>query len=149
MQRKNMDKLKALILEKFQCLGCGNCCELANGYVYARPEEAVCIAKYLEMDIIAFLQKYTLKENGWLILSSAKFRANCFLDEHKKCQIYEVRPKNCRTYPDWFSVWKNYETFLKETEFCPGLKKVFMDLHKIFTEDFGDINNIDSKRFEK
>jgi len=62
MQRKNMDKLKALILEKFQCLGCGNCCELANGYVYARPEEAERIAKYLGLDMVTFLKQNTLKE---------------------------------------------------------------------------------------
>ncbi|MBT7087477.1 YkgJ family cysteine cluster protein [bacterium] len=149
MQRKNMDKLKEKILKNFKCLGCGHCCELEGGYVYARPEEAERIAKYLGLDMVTFLKQNTLKENGWLILSSPRFKPACFLDKNKCCQIYEVRPKNCRTYPDWFSVWKNYETFLKETEFCPGLKRAYDGLHKIFTEDFGDINNIDSKRFEK
>jgi uncharacterized protein len=127
---KNMEKLKAKVLKNFECLECGNCCRLETGYTYCRPEEAEQIAAFLKMDIYTFISKHTIKENGWLILSSPKFATSCFLDKNNRCQIYDVRPENCRTYPDWVSVWKSDDLFRAETKTCPGLKKT---LEKITT----------------
>ena len=124
-KKEDLSKIKEYVISNFKCDGCGNCCVLDKGFVYCTPEETKKIAKFLEMDLLTFLSEYTIKEKGWTILSSPKFNPHCFLDQHNMCSIYDVRPEKCRIYPNWNSIWKDFDSFLKEAETCPSLKKAY------------------------
>ena len=119
---KEIEAIRKNILSKFKCQGCGNCCKLENGYVYINEEEANQIARYLNLSLWVFKEKYVLKENGWLVISSPRHNPNCFLDKHQQCLIYPFRPKECQSYPNWPYLWRSYESLIAETNLCPGLK---------------------------
>lgn len=83
------------------------------------------MAEKLELPISEFKEKFVLEENGWQLIAKPGFRKNCFLDKNNNCQVYEARPKKCRTYPDWPEIFQSEETLKKETELCPGLRKAY------------------------
>ncbi len=112
---------KKTILKKFQCQNCGNCCKF-KGYVYINQKEIHAIADYLELFISDFITKYTIKEDNRYLISSPKFQPNCFLDTNNICTIYPVRPKACKTYPDWDHIWQSNNSLLQESKICEGLK---------------------------
>lgn len=45
-----------------------------------------------------------------------------FLNEDKKCSIYDVRPKQCVKYPFWDSIINSEENWNEEAESCEGIK---------------------------
>ncbi|MCP5022114.1 MAG: YkgJ family cysteine cluster protein [bacterium] len=106
----------------FSCTACGNCCT-SNGeyaYVYVTPPEIQAIASHLGMTKPAFQAKYCLETDGWITLSMPD--SGCvFLDAERRCQIYEARPRQCRTWPFWQEnlkpgVWQGSMKVI-----CPGL----------------------------
>jgi Fe-S-cluster containining protein len=114
------------ILASFKCQNSGNCCK-AGGYVYVTSDNIEKMAKILHKNPIDFRQMYTQKDNGWDIIASPNFNANCLLDENNKCKVYEARPLACRTYPNWPSIWQSDSTVIEESKSCPGLKQAITD----------------------
>ena len=57
--------------------------------------------------------RYSLNEfqNGDCVFFDSKTR---------KCQVYEARPRQCRTWPFWDSNLKSPEAWEKTCEVCPG-----------------------------
>lgn len=88
------------------CKGCGKCCsesvgasfvEAANIYVYLHEN------KLFTKELLEQIMKY--------YLDIYKVRNKCpFLDEYKRCILYDVRPLNCRLYGHWTKV--DYESNL-------------------------------------
>jgi len=123
-QPNTLLELKQKILAAFQCQQTGNCCK-KEGVVYATGPELEAMAAYLNMPLADFLQKFVVLDNGWRVLANTKHRPNCFLNDSKGCSIYPVRPKACKTYPDWPEIWGSMESIVYETTVCKGLKKAF------------------------
>ncbi|MFA5879738.1 MAG: YkgJ family cysteine cluster protein [Candidatus Margulisiibacteriota bacterium] len=123
LTQSELQDLRNKVIADFICLGCGNCCKYP-GYVYADHEEVKQIAAFLNIFIVDFIDQYTQKENNYFVLSSLKFNPNCFLDQNQKCAIYPVRPKACKTYPDWDYLWNDFRILQNETDLCLGLKKL-------------------------
>ncbi|RAP32665.1 hypothetical protein DID77_04295 [Candidatus Marinamargulisbacteria bacterium SCGC AG-439-L15] len=113
---------KDQILNAFECQQTGNCCR-ADGYVYANAKEIERMATHLEIDVSTFMARYVKTENGWTLISDLSHRPTCFLREDGGCGIYEVRPKQCRTYPNWPELWTSKEALMKETLLCKGLRR--------------------------
>ena len=104
---------------RFECLQCGRCCTGRPGTVYVSRSEITAIAQYLrtsESDLIRrflypFKDSYSVKEE-------ADGRCMFYRDG---CQIYAVRPNQCKTYPFWFSAMRSKAAWDYATGSCPGI----------------------------
>ncbi|MCJ7617073.1 MAG: YkgJ family cysteine cluster protein [Desulfobacterales bacterium] len=107
------------------CENCsGYCCTGESGNIWVDNEEIKKIAGFLDLSADQFIKyyltkvyyRYSLKE----LKISGNFQCVFFDDKNKNCSIYEVRPKQCRTFPFWDYFKDNTEEAFKE---CPGVKK--------------------------
>ena len=83
---------------RFKCTGCGKCCTGTPGYVWIGKTELEEMSAHLKISPEEFVKKYTRLVNGHLALLEKKPSYDCIFLKGKLCQIYEVRPKQCRTY---------------------------------------------------
>ncbi|NGX33920.1 MAG: hypothetical protein K1060chlam1_00263 [Candidatus Anoxychlamydiales bacterium] len=106
----------------FKCLkNCANCCSGAPGYVWLEDIDIEKVSKFLKISKKDFLKKYTrsIKEKISLIENFKNYDC-CFLKD-KKCQIYDVRPGQCKTFPFWKSILKSPNSWEGEKNHCPGI----------------------------
>lgn len=105
---------------QFSCTGCGDCCTGAPGYVWVNQQEIDALAVRLQMSPAAFEKKF-VRQIG--VRRSLKERRNydcVFLDESRRCTVYEDRPRQCRTWPFWDSNLKSPATWDAACQACPG-----------------------------
>jgi len=106
---------------KFSCTGCGGCCTGEPGYVWVNKTEIQTIAQYLGLDAEEFNRRY-VRQVG--IRKSLIERANgdCifFDNQARSCRVYEVRPRQCRTWPFWASNTATPEAWAETVRRCPG-----------------------------
>ena len=109
---------------RFTCTQCGNCCTGSPGYVWFTKQEGQQIAESLEMAVDDFHDVYARKIG---IRHSLKEFPNgdcVFFDGEKRtCNIYSVRPRQCRTWPFWDSNLRSEKEWAKTCEECPGSGK--------------------------
>jgi Fe-S-cluster containining protein len=106
---------------RFQCTGCGDCCTGSPGYVWVNQQEIESLARRLNMDIEEFERKYTRRVG--IRRSLVEFpNGDCvFFDpQTRKCNVYEDRPRQCRTWPFWESNLKTPQAWKRTCEVCPG-----------------------------
>ncbi len=106
---------------RFRCAGCGGCCSGAPGYVWVNKAEIEALAAAVGVDVNAFEEKYTRKVG--IRRSLVEFpNGDCvFFDrENRSCDVYKVRPRQCRTWPFWQSNLRSPETWEETCEECPG-----------------------------
>ncbi|WP_281950852.1 YkgJ family cysteine cluster protein [Nitrosophilus kaiyonis] len=107
------------------CYSCdGNCCTGESGYIWLNSDEIESIAKFLKIKSEDFIRnylkkvryRYTIKE----VVIEGKYNCLFFDPKTKRCEIYPVRPKQCRTFPFWekYRNPKNIEEVKRE---CPGI----------------------------
>lgn len=108
---------------RFECTGCGKCCTGAPGYIWVTETEIVAIAKFLKLDLEAFMHAYVIEIDGRLSLRDDPISYDCAFLKNKKCQIYSVRPKQCRTYPWWPRHLKSKEDWLEAAKECEGISQ--------------------------
>ena len=96
----------AYAFESSKCEECGGkCCTGESGNIFVNRDEIEAIAAHLDLDIELFVRdylrkvgyKYSIKE----LLRQDSYECLFFDDKAKMCTIYEVRPKQCRTFPFW------------------------------------------------
>ncbi len=83
----------------------GKCCRGKSGYIFVNSSEIEKIAEFLKLDIEVFKKdylnkvkyKYSIKE----LKIAGEYECLFFDNKTNKCQIYEVRPLQCRTFPFW------------------------------------------------
>jgi len=112
---------------KFNPLACfecgGRCCIGESGYIWVRYGEIEQIAKFLNLEIEEFADKYLKRVKNRYSLQEVKIGidnyACIFFDiESKGCKIYQVRPIQCQKYPFWEIFKNNQEEVKKE---CLGV----------------------------
>lgn len=106
---------------RFQCTQCGNCCTGAPGYVWVNQEEIDSLAEHLSLPADEFEKKY-VKRVG-VRRSLVEFgNGDCvFFDgDSRRCTVYELRPRQCRTWPFWHSNLRSEEAWADTREACPG-----------------------------
>ncbi len=107
---------------QFQCTGCGDCCTGEPGYVWVNQAEIKAMAETLgETDIESFENKFTRRIG--IRKSLREFpNGDCvfFDNQTRRCQVYTVRPRQCRTWPFWDSNLKNPAAWKETCEACPG-----------------------------
>ena len=102
------------------CKECeGNCCIGESGYIWVNPIEIKEIAKFLEIDVDEFKEKYLIKVGYKYSIKEKPYKDGfaCIFFENG-CKIYEVRPNQCRTFPFWDYFKDKVEELKKE---CPGI----------------------------
>jgi Fe-S-cluster containining protein len=108
---------------KFECQpDCANCCKFSNGFVFLNDEEASRIAEDLKISEDEFLQYFTRIIDNQLYLADGEDE-HCVFLENYKCNIYDVRPLQCRTYPFWPENLKSKSRWQLTKDECPGIGK--------------------------
>lgn len=108
---------------RFECIGCGYCCGCEPGYVFLSEEDVLNLQKHFNIDFQTLLERYlrVVDMGSFYYLSLMEKKNNdCIFLNNKRCDIYEARPIQCRTYPFWPSVIENWE---EEKKSCPGIGK--------------------------
>ena len=106
------------------CDTCGGaCCTGESGYIWAKYPEIEKMADFLNLTIEEFASNYLkkVKHRYSLVekqLDDNNFACIFFNNELKECSIYDVRPRQCRTFPFW-ETFKNNEKEVKNE--CPGI----------------------------
>lgn len=108
---------------KFQCTQCGKCCTGSPGYTWLSEQDVVTIAKYLQLSIEEFALKYLRLVNGKFALTEKPLSFDCVFLKDKKCQIYPVRPTQCRTFPWWQRNLKSREDWQNAAKYCEGISE--------------------------
>ena len=103
------------------CMQCkGRCCTGESGFIWVDFEEIEAIAEHLKIEFSRMVRQYVRREEGRFSLKEIQRKqgdyACIFFQEG--CQIYEVRPKQCRSYPFW-PRFKQYPSEVKAE--CPGI----------------------------
>jgi uncharacterized protein len=105
---------------RFTCTRCGKCCTGEPGFVWVNDEEIQAIAERLELPLDEVLGRFTRTVNGKRTLRE-KLNNDCvFYESDQGCTLYDLRPRQCRTWPFWESNLKSQETWEKAESLCPG-----------------------------
>jgi len=113
---------------RFECQRCGNCCRGEPGYIWVNVKEADAISRHMQESPSKFAEKY-LRKVGHRISLLERPNGDCILYSNG-CSIYEVRPKQCRTFPFWRSNLKSKGTWEALKGFCQGV-----DRGRLHTQD--------------
>ncbi len=106
------------------CAACGGaCCTGESGYIWAKYDEIEKMADFLELSVEDFGKMYLRKVKHRYSLTEKPIGeedfACVFFDvDQKRCTIYPVRPRQCRTFPFW-EQYKNNEQEVRDE--CPGI----------------------------
>jgi Fe-S-cluster containining protein len=113
----------------FECLECGRCCAgPEEGYIWVNDEEVAAAAKFLRLSEKAFRARYVRRVGRRQTLIENKKTRDCVFLKDGKCQIYSVRPTQCRTWPFWPMNLGSPDDWSWAAERCGGMNR-----GKVFT----------------
>jgi len=110
---------------------CGNCCSGPEGYVLVDDQEAAALAARFGLSLEEFTARFTRPTiMGRSLIEKITDHGNdcIFLDREKipgkaVCGVYELRPKQCRTWPFWKSLLVSRKRWELASRMCPGINK--------------------------
>jgi uncharacterized protein len=105
----------------FSCTGCGDCCSGEPGYVWVNRTEIKALAAAMNLEIAEFERRY-LRTVGNRKSILERPGGDCVLldAETRRCQVYEVRPRQCRTWPFWASNVESPAAWEETARRCRG-----------------------------
>jgi uncharacterized protein len=106
---------------RFKCTECGKCCTGAPGYTWVSDAEIVDIASHLGLSLDEFGKKYLRLVNGKYALLEKPASYDCIFLKDKKCEIYQLRPMQCRTFPWWKQNLSSPEEWQEAAQYCEGI----------------------------
>jgi len=106
---------------RFSCTQCGNCCTGAPGTVWVNDDEIEQIAEYLDKPI-GEIRLFHTRHIGSGVSLNEYANGDCvyFDPQERRCTIYPVRPRQCRTWPFWRSNLATEEDWKRTQIDCPG-----------------------------
>ena len=109
---------------RFECTRCGNCCTGAPGSVRVTEEEVAALAARLELPDDSFRSRYTrVLPDGETSLIELANHDCVFWERDSGCQVYEDRPRQCRTWPFWRGNLASRAHWDSSAEGCPGMNQ--------------------------
>lgn len=104
----------------FECTRCGNCCTGEPGVVWVNDGEVAAIAERLGEPVEQVEAVYT-RIVGRRRSLRERVNGDCvFWDRKQGCTIYDIRPRQCRTWPFWESHLASPEAWQRVQKSCPG-----------------------------
>lgn len=108
---------------RFECQQCGKCCRARGdyGHVFISPGDRFRMAASLHVSTREFHNAYAETTQGRLHLRDP--HKDCIFLQNNNCSMYDIRPRQCRTWPFWP---ENMKKFVWETQvapFCPSVGK--------------------------
>ena len=93
---------------QFSCSGCGDCCTGSPGYVWVNQAEIDAMAVRVGLSTEEFEDHYTRKIGARRSLKEFS-NGDCVFFDHdtRHCKVYDLRPRQCRTWPFWDSNLKS------------------------------------------
>ncbi len=86
------------------------------------PEEITAIAEFLDVPVGEIRLLHTRLARGKMSLREYANGDCTFFDPYsRRCRIYPVRPKQCRTWPFWRSNLSSPEIWEQVCQICPGI----------------------------
>lgn len=111
---------------RFKCTECGKCCTGTPGYVWITEEEMIAMAGVLNISLELFKRKYIRsKDNRYALIEKKAQNGDydCIFLKDKKCQVYQARPRQCRTFPWWKENLASKESWQLAAEDCEGINE--------------------------
>ncbi len=106
---------------RFECQGCGRCCTGDPGYVWVEDEEIAALANALQMSREEFEQLFVRWVGQRRSLVELPNGDCVFFDnQSRRCRVYELRPRQCRTWPFWESNVRSNQAWQQTCRVCPG-----------------------------
>ncbi|HEY5682210.1 MAG TPA: YkgJ family cysteine cluster protein [Sulfuricaulis sp.] len=107
---------------RFACTGCGECCTGRGSYVIeiSRTEQRH-LQRFLGITWAWLRRHYVFRFDDETERIRMHPNGDCvFLDQDRRCRIYAVRPRQCRTYPIWpeLASWRAWHA---EARRCEGI----------------------------
>lgn len=104
---------------RFECRQCGDCCTGAPGTIYVAPDEIGRISDYLHCPADTTIEQFLYPYKDSFSIREDSF-GNCLFYKGK-CDIYPVRPFQCRSFPFWFNNVRSLEHWKAAGRLCPGI----------------------------
>lgn len=107
---------------QFECQSSGNCCASRGeyGFVYLTDEDEVRLAAHLGLVLEDFRTLHTDVTGGYRHLKDPD--RDCMFLRERRCDVYEARPSQCRTWPFWPENLKSTRAWQREVvKMCPGV----------------------------
>jgi len=106
---------------RFKCTGCGACCTGDPGYVWVNKAEIEAIAAAVGVEVPEFERRFVRKVGVRKSLVELTSGDCVFYDRvTRRCKVYAVRPRQCRTWPFWTSNLRTPEDWEDVCRVCPG-----------------------------
>ena len=106
----------------FRCIGCSLCCTGASGYVWLSEKDIDDISSFLKITKDIFIKKYTRFVKNKISLKELYPCYSCIFLRDKKCIIYPVRPRQCKTFPFWDNILQSKKSWENCKKQCPGIE---------------------------
>jgi Fe-S-cluster containining protein len=125
---------------RFECQRCGACCTGEPGYIWVTDGETQTVAHFLGIPLEEAKRTYLRRAGSHDSLIELP-DGRCIFHKRNSCQIYAVRPSQCRTFPFWQTVVASPESWQRCQKACPGVGK-----GKLFTpEEIEEILQADAR----
>jgi uncharacterized protein len=105
---------------RFTCTRCGHCCTGEPGFVWVSDDEIDAIAAFRRQTRGEILGLYTKVAQRKRSLREKENGDCVFYEQGAGCTIYDVRPRQCRTWPFWESNIRSPQAWEGTTRICPG-----------------------------
>ena len=107
---------------RFGCTQCGKCCTGKPGTVKISEADIHRLAEHGGFSETRFRADYTRQlSDGIMTLREREDGACVFYDPNQGCTVYDLRPRQCRTYPFWHANVKSSRTWEAAARGCPGI----------------------------
>lgn len=109
---------------RFECQQCGACCGGEPGSIWVTLAEITAIAEHLGIEEQALRAGYLTRRDGRSSIKELENYDCVFLSRNKGlCEIYKVRPLQCRLFPFWPSLLRDQNIWNIYATICPGMNK--------------------------
>ena len=111
-----------VVRRRFACTGCGECCTGRGSYVIeiSRAEQRR-LQNFLGISWDWLRRRYVFRFDDETEGIRMHPNGDCvFLGADRRCRIYSVRPKQCRTYPFWPELVSR-KAWRVEAQRCEGI----------------------------
>jgi len=112
----------------FDCQACGNCCcGPEEGYIWVTKPEIQLIADFLKISAGQLHKKYLKRVGLRTTIIENPINKDCIFlktqNGSKLCQIYSVRPNQCRNWPFWTDNLTSPDDWNHAAKRCPGINR--------------------------